>query len=73
MPHFMRHFALSRRQRQALRGLLVGLCFAQLAVAQAWTINIGAASRRVFLQVGNGTFNANNVLVNQVSVTVPGN
>lgn len=73
MPHFMRHFALSWRHRQALRGLLVALCCAQLASAQAWTLALNAASRRVFLQVGNGTFNANNALVNQVSVNVPAN
>ncbi len=52
---------------------LAGLCFLQLSSAHAWTINLGAASRRVFLQVGNGSLNTNNPLVNEVSVTVPGN
>lgn len=55
------------------RGLLAALCCTQLVSAHAWTINLTAASRRVFLQVGNGTLNANNALVNRVSVTVPGN
>jgi hypothetical protein len=41
--------------------------------AQAWTLNLSAASRRVFLQVGVGTFQANVATVNTVSVTVPGN
>lgn len=65
--------SLSRHPRLALHGLLLVLCCAQMAAAQAWTINIGAASRRVFLQVGNGTRNANNAQVNQVSVNVPAN
>lgn len=42
-------------------------------VAQAWTINLTAAKSRVFLEVGNGAFNVNDGLVNQVSVTVPAN
>jgi hypothetical protein len=53
--------------------LLAGLCCAPLLSAQAWTLTLGAASRRVFLQVGNGTLNTNNALVNLVSVTVAGN
>lgn len=41
-----------------------------LTSAQAWTLTLNAASRRVFLQVGNGTLNTNNAQVNLVSVTV---
>ncbi|MDB5891308.1 MAG: hypothetical protein JWP47_2139 [Polaromonas sp.] len=40
-------------------------------IAQAWTLTLNPASRRVFLQVGEGTLNANNARVNLVSVTVP--
>ena len=54
-------------------GLLVVLCILTMTSAQAWTLTLGAASRRVFLQVGNGNFNSNNPQVNQVSVTVPAN
>ena len=61
------------KQRQRARAWLVFACGCSAVVAQAWTINLGAAPRRVFLQVGNGSFNANNGLVNQVSVTVPAN
>lgn len=56
-----------------VRGALLAVCGAQVASAHAWTLTLGAASRRVFLQVGNGTFNANNTQVNLVSVNVPGN
>lgn len=38
--------------------------------AVAWTLNITAASRRVFLHVGNGTSNANNGTINLVEVSV---
>lgn len=54
-------------------GLMVLLCLLPLTSVQGWTLTLGAASRRVFLQVGNGTMNANNTQVNQVSVTVPAN
>jgi hypothetical protein len=63
----------SPTRRNVANGLLVLLCFAPLLNAQAWTLTLGAASRRVFLQVGNGSLNTNNALVNRVSVTVPGN
>jgi hypothetical protein len=63
----------SPTRRNVANGLLVLLCSAPLLNAQAWTLTLGAASRRVFLQVGNGSLNTNNALVNQVSVTVPGN
>ena len=52
---------------------MVSLCLLPLTSVQAWTLTLAAASRRVFLQVGNGNLNANNATVNQVSVTVPAN
>lgn len=60
-------------QRFGPPGLMVLVCLMPIASAQAWTLTLAAASRRVFLQVGNGTLNANNTQVNQVSVTVPAN
>jgi hypothetical protein len=60
-------------RRRFARVALVALCVAHAVPANAWTLTLGAASRRVFLQVGNGTFNANNTQVNLVSVNVPGN
>lgn len=54
---------------------VLGLLLAALwpmVEAQAWSLSIAAASRRVFLHVGNGTINANNGTVNLVQVTVPG-
>lgn len=50
--------------------LLVGLW--PLAEAQAWSLSITAATRRVFLHVGNGTADGNNSTINLVSVSVPG-
>lgn len=41
--------------------------------AQAWSLSIASAPRRVFLHVGNGTIDRNNSLVNRVEVTVPVN
>lgn len=60
-------------RRRLASAALVALCVAHAVPANAWTLTLGAASRRVFLQVGNGTFNANNTQVNLVSVNVPGN
>ena len=56
------------------------LCTALLALvallgadaANAWSLSIGAASRRVFLHVGNGTANANNGTINRVEVNLSG-
>ena len=42
------------------------------ADAQAWSLSIASASRRVFLHVGNGTINGSNSTINLVQVTVPG-
>lgn len=53
--------------------LLVMLAGGLLAsdLAQAWSLTIGAATRRVFLHVGNGTYDANNTTINLVQVSVP--
>jgi hypothetical protein len=50
------------------------LLFGALAapLAQAWSLSLAAASRRVFLHVGNGTAEANNATINLVQVSVPG-
>jgi hypothetical protein len=62
-----------RLHRRIARVTLAGLCCLQFAAAHAWTLSLSSASRRVFLQVGNGSLNTNNPLVNEVSVTVPSN
>ena len=59
---------LSPRRLTAL-GLVV-LCLGQTAAAHAWSLTIAAASRRVFLHVGNGTFDGNNGTVNLVSANL---
>lgn len=50
--------------------LLAGLW--PLVEAHAWSLSMTAASRRVFLHVGNGTVEGNNGTVNLVQVSVPG-
>jgi hypothetical protein len=57
--------------RLAAIGLLL-LCGAQVGAAHAWSLTIAAASRRVFLHVGNGTAEANNATENLVSATLTG-
>lgn len=42
-----------------------------MAAAHAWSLTIAAASRRVFLHVGNGTLDAPDTTINLVQVTVP--
>lgn len=57
---------------KAPRSAFVALCFLLLAgEAAAWSLSIGAATRRVYLHVGNGTAEGNNGTINLVSVTVP--
>lgn len=59
----------------ALRLIGAGLLVAaglQAAPAHAWSLTIAAASRRVFLHVGNGTANGNNGTINLVSATLTG-
>ncbi len=58
------------RRRLAAAGLAVW-CLGEAATAHAWSLSMAAASRRVFLHVGNGTLDANNSTVNLVQVTVP--
>ena len=57
--------------RLAALGLLV-LCCAPMGAAHAWSITLAAASRRVFLHVGNGTAEGNNATVNLVSANLTG-
>jgi hypothetical protein len=52
---------------------VVLLCCAEMASAHAWSLTVNAASRRVYLHVGNGTFEGNNGTINLVQVTVPFN
>jgi hypothetical protein len=59
---------LSPRRLAAL-GLVV-LSLGQFAAAHAWSLTIAAASRRVFLHVGNGTFDGNNGTVNLVTANL---
>lgn len=55
----------------AAAGLVLLAC-APLVSAHAWSLSIAAASRRVFLHVGNGTLNADNGTVNLVSANLTG-
>jgi hypothetical protein len=48
--------------------LLLGC--AAFSAAQAWTLSMSAASRRVYLHVGNGTSQGNNATINLVQVNV---
>jgi hypothetical protein len=59
----------------ALRLIGAGLLVAaglQALPAQAWSLTLAAASRRVFLHVGNGTANGNNGTINLVTATLTG-
>lgn len=49
---------------------LVVIAGLQALPAQAWSLTIAAATRRVFLHVGNGTAEGNNGTVNLVSVNL---
>jgi hypothetical protein len=51
-------------------GLLL-LYLAQWNAAHAWSLTLTAASRRVYLHVGNGTFEGNNATINLMQVSVP--
>ena len=63
-----RHHQLLWRSVKGGLFFLLGLLLATNAVA--WSLTLGAASRRVFLHVGNGTQNASNGQINLVSVAV---
>jgi hypothetical protein len=52
--------------------LLALACLLGTSTAQAWTLSVNAASRRVFLHVGNGTAEGSNGTINQVEVTLSG-
>jgi hypothetical protein len=41
-------------------------------VAQAWTLNVDPAGRRMFLHVGNGTADDDNGIINRVEVSLTG-
>lgn len=58
--------------RSIARATFAGFLCLHIGAAQAWTLNLDSASRRVFLQVGNGSLNTNNPQVNEVSVEVEG-
>jgi hypothetical protein len=64
LPH-----PITNARRLAAAGLLL-LCGAQLGAAHAWSLSVAAASRRVFLHVGNGTLDTDNATVNLVSATL---
>ncbi|MEZ5701069.1 MAG: hypothetical protein R3E42_02535 [Burkholderiaceae bacterium] len=51
---------------------LLILLSGQLASAHAWSLTLSAASRRVFLHVGNGTADRNNGTVNLVTANLSG-
>ncbi|QCB47797.1 hypothetical protein [Hydrogenophaga sp. PAMC20947] len=57
--------------RGAWRAAALALvCLSQITSAHAWTLSLASASRRVFLHVGNGTYDGNNGTVNTVSSTL---
>jgi hypothetical protein len=60
---------LSRLGRALALLLVLG---GQIASAHAWSLGLAAASRRVFLHVGNGTANGNNGTVNLVTANLTG-
>ena len=60
-----------RHTTRQIRWAVVAMCLMQITLAQAWVLTINAGSRRLFLQVGNGTLDTAVATVNQVSVTVP--
>ena len=62
----------ARRLVRLGRALTLLLLCGQFGAAHAWSLALSAASRRVFLHVGNGTANGNNGQVNLVSATISG-
>ncbi len=57
---------------QARAVVLVGVLAMAALPARAWILTMAAGSRALYLQVGQGTNNANNSTNNVVSVSVPG-
>lgn len=66
-------FSSSRRPTDRTCRPLWLLCLVAALPLQAgaWSLTINGAGRRVYLHVGNGTFDGANATINQVSVTVP--
>ena len=64
--------AISALPRPLCTTLLALVALLGADAANAWSLSIGAASRRVFLHVGNGTANANNGTINRVEVNLTG-
>jgi hypothetical protein len=60
------------RSRTLLGTLTALVCLLSAEAAQAWTLGLTAASRRVFLHVGNGTANGDNGTINRVEVNLTG-
>lgn len=60
-----------RLPRRVLASLLVATGL-HAADASAWSLSIAAASRRVFLHVGNGTAEGSNGTINRVTATLSG-
>jgi hypothetical protein len=50
---------------------LAGIALLSPQCVSAWVLTITPGTRAVYLQVGNGTANANNTTINLVSVSVP--
>lgn len=70
--------------RLAASACLVVLCMADIGAAHAWTLDVTAGARRLFLHVGNGSLSGTSAgalnapvgtggFVNEVQVTVPVN
>ena len=64
----MQRLPFAMRRRAMLLGASMLVC--AMGPAQAWTLTIAAAPRRLYLQVGNGVW-GNSATVNTVSVSVP--
>jgi hypothetical protein len=58
--------------KAAIVSALVLACLLEATAAHAWVLNLSAASRRVFLHVGNGTAENTNTTINLVQVNVSG-
>ena len=67
----MNHRLRPHTPRRLAAACLALLCGAHMAAAHAWSLTLAAASRRVFLHVGNGTYDNTNGTINLVQVTVP--
>lgn len=63
---------LPSRAQRLLAGLLVLSAALPAASAHAWSLTLAAASRRVFLHVGNGTAEGNNGTINLVTANLTG-